>query len=90
MYMHLQLWLAYYVQYYLAIPPPCTDGDVRLAENSTYEYSESDEIQGYVEICIGGRFLPVCYDSSLERVAEFSCQQIGYDSKCIYCRSGIS
>ena len=82
-----------FIPYYVAIPPPCIDGDVRLAENNTYEYTESDQIEGYVEICIGGRFLPVCYDSSLRRVAELSCQQIGYDSKYRYCRSeraGIS
>ena len=61
----------------------CTDGDVRLAENYTSEYTHTDEIQGYVEICINGNFTPVCYDDSsfdTNRVANLSCQQIGYDS----------
>ena len=76
------LWSEYYSILYVAAPL-CVEGDVRLAENYTNEYDTYDEIRGYVEICTNGSFTPVCYNESLleiDRVANLSCQQLGYNS----------
>ena len=76
--------MVYLTDYYYIEPPDvCTEGDVRLAENYTYEYETYDVIEGYVEICTNGSFTPVCYNDSLLEiylVANLSCQQLGYDS----------
>ena len=70
--------------YSIAIPPDvCVEGEVRFAENYTNEYDTYDAIEGFVEICTNGSFTPVCYNESLldvDRVANLSCQQLGYDS----------
>ena len=69
----------------------CTDGDVRLVVSddadtfymglSNYDssYYDKDGLRvGRVEVCLGGRYGSICYDSWDNRDASVVCYQLGF------------
>ena len=61
----------------------CSNGDVSLTFNRTFNFEQFESIGGYLEICVDGQFLAVCgndttVDFNVTNLAEVTCQQLGY------------
>ena len=67
----------------LPVMPDCfVDGQVRLANRMSNNYTDSQEISGGLEICVNGSYHRVCNanDTMLNRtvVLQQACEDLGY------------
>ena len=61
-------------------PSECYHGDVRLLNNRTTQFQEYIETYGLVEVCVDGRYTPVCSSADLNIPSGYDviCRQLGY------------
>ena len=70
-------------------PPSCFDGQTRLADNYTTSDGVYEYINGTVEVCVDGQYVPICGHSDYGIEANITddigisvCYSIGYYGEC--------
>ena len=65
------------------IIPACVTGDYRLRNSTTNDYDNYEEIEGPLEICLDGTYIPVCGDTdaasvNISQLSMIACNGLGY------------
>ena len=99
-YMYLSIYLPIYLSIYMYLCmyyfnhiatslPSCFDGQTRLADNYTTSDGVYEYINGTVEVCVDGQYVPICGHSDYgieanitDDIGTFVCYSIGYFGEC--------
>ena len=70
----------YYFNHIATSLPSCYNGQTRLANNYTTSDGVYEYINGTVEVCVVGQYVPICGDdiANISDIATRSCNGIGY------------
>ena len=84
-YLSIYLITIYYFNHIATILPSCYNGQTRLADNYTTSDGVYEYINGTVEVCVDGQYVPICGHSDYGIEANITddigisvCYSIGY------------
>ena len=70
------------IEYFLAGPPACSEGDIRLVEQEDIfglqKRQLSESMSGRVEVCVEGEWRALCREHWDSRDAAVACRQLGF------------
>ena len=71
----------------LSVPVPCSDGDIRLANETFGDIDGNYYLGGRVQVCYNEEYHPVCGQGWDDLEAAVICNSIGYSTyrMCILC-----